>query len=70
MQVYIGNLRKGITTRELRELFGHMGEIVEIEIIHAHTSDPFGRDFAILHLEQDELVEKDQATRRLSSTDN
>jgi hypothetical protein len=66
MELYIGNLRKGISAKELRELFSHMGEIVEIEIIHAHASDPFGKDFAILHLAQEEVLEKDEPTRRLS----
>jgi hypothetical protein len=56
MEVYIGNLRKGITVREIKEMFSHMGEIVEAEIIRAHHSDPFGKDFAILRLVQAETV--------------
>lgn len=56
MEVYIGNLRKGISAKEVLDIFSHMGEIIEVEIVRAPKSDPLGKDFAILHLATDEPV--------------
>jgi hypothetical protein len=58
MEVYIGNLRKGISAKEVLDIFSHMGEIIEVEIIHAPKSDPLGKDFAIVHLVTTEPVIK------------
>lgn len=71
MEVYIGNLRKGISARELREIFSHMGEIVEIEIIRSGEPDPFGRDFAILYLANTEPAEPlNPTSQNLLKTEN
>jgi hypothetical protein len=56
MEVYIGNLRKGVSPRDLVDIFAHMGEILEVEIVRASVNDPLGKDFAILRLATTETV--------------
>jgi hypothetical protein len=49
MDIYIANLRKGVSVERLRQTFGHLGDVSSVRIIFA-KEEKHERDFAVISL--------------------
>jgi hypothetical protein len=49
MDIYIANLRKGVSAERLRQAFGHLGDVSSVRIVFA-ADEKHEKDFAVISL--------------------
>jgi hypothetical protein len=49
MEIYIGNLQKGISAERLRHSFGHLGDVTSVRIVFA-VNEKNEKDFAVISI--------------------
>jgi hypothetical protein len=49
MDIYIANLRKGVSAERLRHAFGHLGDVSSVRIVFA-AEEKHEKDFAVISL--------------------
>ena len=49
MDIYIANLRKGVSPERLRHSFGHLGDVSSVRIVFS-ADEKHEKDFAVISL--------------------